>query len=51
MDLNHIRIAVTVISLGLFLVLMAWTWWPTRRGAHAAASLLPFEGEAGSSHE
>ncbi len=42
MDINHIRSIVTLLSLALFLALMAWTWWPTRRAAHDAAAQLPF---------
>jgi len=45
MDLNEIRSAVTLFSLLLFLGLVAWTWWPTRRRALATAAMLPFEGE------
>jgi cytochrome c oxidase cbb3-type subunit 4 len=45
MDLNDIRSLVTLISLALFLGLMAWTWWPARRQAHDAAALLPFVDE------
>jgi len=43
MDLNDVRILVTVSSLALFLALMAWTWWPGRKRAHDAAAQLPFE--------
>jgi cytochrome c oxidase cbb3-type subunit 4 len=45
MDLNDIRSLVTLLSLTLFLGLMAWTWWPTRQRAHDAAAHLPFEGD------
>ena len=45
MDLNDIRSLVTLISLALFLGLMAWTWWPARRRDHDAAALLPFDDE------
>lgn len=45
MDINDIRSIVTLFSLGLFLVLLTWTWWPTRRRAHDAAAQLPFAGE------
>ena len=45
MDLNDVRSLVTLVSLGLFLGLMAWTWWPSHRRAHDDAALLPFEGE------
>jgi cytochrome c oxidase cbb3-type subunit 4 len=46
MDLNDIRSLVTLLSLGLFLALMVWTWWPTRRDDLEAAAQLPFKGEA-----
>jgi len=46
MDLNDVRSLITLLSLALFLGLMAWTFWPTRRGAHEAAARLPFDGEA-----
>jgi len=46
MDLNDIRSLVTLLSLMLFVALMAWTWWPTRRRAHEDAARLPFEGDA-----
>jgi cytochrome c oxidase cbb3-type subunit 4 len=45
MDINLIRSLVTLLSLALFVGLMAWTWWPQRRGAHEAAAQLPFEDE------
>ena len=45
MDLNDIRIAVTVSSLLLFIGLVLHTWSRNRRGAHEAAQQLPFEGE------
>ena len=47
MDLNTLRILVTVASLALFLGLIAWTWWPGRQAAHDAAARLPFAEEAG----
>ncbi len=46
MDLNDIRSAVTLVSLVLFVALMAWTWRPDRKDAHAEAARLPFAGEA-----
>ena len=47
MDLNDVRSLVTLLSLVLFLGLMAWTWWPGRKQAHEIAARLPFDGEAG----
>jgi len=46
MDLNDIRSIVTLLSLALFLALMVWTWWPTRRPGLDAAAQLVFTGEA-----
>jgi cytochrome c oxidase cbb3-type subunit 4 len=51
MDLNDIRSLVTLLSLCLFLALMAWTWWPTRRAVAEEAAQLPFTGEAGFANE
>jgi len=45
MDINDVRSLVTLLGLGLFLALVAWTWWPARRQAHASAAALPFQGE------
>ena len=46
MDMNDVRSLVTLLSFTLFLGLMAWSWWPARRGIYDAAARLPFEGEA-----
>jgi cbb3-type cytochrome oxidase subunit 3 len=45
MDLNDIRSGVTLAGLLLFIALVAWTWWPSRRAAHQSAAAAPFEGE------
>ena len=45
MDVNDLRITVTVISLALFLVLMVHTYSRKRRSEHEQAALLPFLGE------
>jgi cytochrome c oxidase cbb3-type subunit 4 len=42
MDVNTLRIAVTVAGLALFLVLVAHTWSRRRVADHEAAALLPF---------
>ena len=42
MDINDLRIAVTVTSLVLFVALMVHTWSRKRRAEHEAAALLPF---------
>ena len=40
MDINDLRIAVTVASLVLFLALMVHTWSRNRRREHEAAARL-----------
>jgi cbb3-type cytochrome oxidase subunit 3 len=45
MDLNDVRSLVTLLGLSLFLGLMVWIWWPSRRDAFDAAAMLPFDGE------
>ena len=45
MDINDLRIAVTLISLLLFVLLMLHTWSRRRSSEYAQAALLPFEGE------
>lgn len=42
MDVNTLRIAVTVAGLALFLVLVLHTWSRRRQADHEAAALLPF---------
>ncbi len=42
MDVNTLRIAVTVVGLALFLVLVLHTWSRRRRADHDAAAMLPF---------
>jgi cytochrome c oxidase cbb3-type subunit 4 len=44
MDINDLRVTVTVISLVLFLALMVHTWSRRRSAEHADAALLPFMG-------
>jgi cytochrome c oxidase cbb3-type subunit IV len=46
MDINHIRSAVTVFGLVLFIALVRWAWAARRRSAFDAAAMLPFEGDA-----
>jgi len=46
-DVNTIRIAVTVSGLVLFLALVLHTWSRSRKAEHEAAAMLPFIGEAG----
>jgi cbb3-type cytochrome oxidase subunit 3 len=45
MDLNAIRIAVTVTSLVLFVALVLHTWSRRRSAEHDAAAALPLQGE------
>jgi cbb3-type cytochrome oxidase subunit 3 len=47
MDVNDLRITVTVVSLVLFLALMARTWSRSRKAEYDAAAMLPFSGESG----
>ena len=46
MDVNDLRVAVTVSSLVLFIALMLHTWSRRRSADHEAAAHLPFEGES-----
>ena len=51
MDVNDIRIAVTVMGLVLFVALMVHTWSRRRTAEHHEAALLPFTGEgSGTAH-
>jgi cytochrome c oxidase cbb3-type subunit IV len=50
-DINHIRSAVTVVGLVLFLALVRWAWAARRRDAFDAAAQLPFESEQEQEHE
>lgn len=47
MDVNDLRVAITVASLLLFVALMLHTWSRGRRAEHEAAARLPFIGEEG----
>ena len=42
MDVNDLRVAVTVTGLVLFLVLVVHTYSRRRRADHEAAAMLPF---------
>jgi cytochrome c oxidase cbb3-type subunit 4 len=46
MDVNTIRVAVTVSGLVLFLALVLHTWSRARKAEHEAAALLPFVDES-----
>ena len=45
MDVNDLRITITIVSLVLFLALMAYTWSRRRKAEYDAAAMLPFAGE------
>ena len=45
MDINDLRIAVTLVSLILFVTLMALTYSRKRRAGYEEAAMLPFVGE------
>ncbi len=52
MDINDMRIAVTVISLLLFIALVAHTWSRRRNAEYESAAQLPFiEDGAGNTNE
>ena len=42
MDINDLRVATTILSLLLFLGIMAWTWSQRRRAGFEEAARLPF---------
>lgn len=42
MDINDLRAGVTVLSLALFIGIMAWTWASKRREGFEEAAQLPF---------
>lgn len=47
MDINDLRVATEVLSLTLFIGIMAWAWSSRRREAFDEAAQLPFvDGDA-----
>jgi cytochrome c oxidase cbb3-type subunit IV len=42
MDINDLRAGVTVLSLALFIGIMAWTWARKRHSGFDEAARLPF---------
>jgi cytochrome c oxidase cbb3-type subunit IV len=42
MDVNDLRIVVTLVSLALFIALMVHTWSRRRNAEHDAAAHIPF---------
>ena len=45
MDVNDLRVAVTLMGFVLFLVLVVHTYSRRRRADHEAAAMLPFLGD------
>jgi len=43
MDINTIRIAVTLISFAIFITIVAWAMSPSSRAGFEEAARLPFE--------
>ena len=43
MDINTLRIAITVIAFLFFLAIVAWAWSGARRSRFDEAALLPFD--------
>ena len=41
MGINELRVAVTVVSLAVFIAIVVWAW----RGHFEAAAALPLEGD------
>jgi cbb3-type cytochrome oxidase subunit 3 len=52
-DVNDLRILVTLCGLCLFIALVTWQWRPSRRAEHDAAAQLPFldDSAQGAKHE
>lgn len=46
MDINTLRIIVTITGLAAFLWLVGWTWSRARLAAHDEAAQLPFAEDA-----
>jgi cytochrome c oxidase cbb3-type subunit 4 len=45
MDVNDLRIAVTVVSFACFAGIVAWAWSRGNRSRFDEAALLPFAGD------
>lgn len=45
MDLNDLRVAVTLLSFAIFIGIVAWAMARRRRDAFDAAARLPFEAD------
>jgi len=44
-DVNHLRTAITVLSLLLFVGIWVWAWRRGNRARFDEAARLPFDGE------
>jgi cytochrome c oxidase cbb3-type subunit IV len=53
MDINDLRIVVTLLSFAVFIGIVVWAWSARNRKAFDEAAMLPFADEAspGSRHE
>jgi cytochrome c oxidase cbb3-type subunit IV len=45
MDVNDLRIAVTVVGFFLFVAIVVWTYRPARKAQFDDAAQLPFRSE------
>ncbi|TXI21008.1 MAG: CcoQ/FixQ family Cbb3-type cytochrome c oxidase assembly chaperone [Roseateles sp.] len=45
MGINELRVAVTLVSLAVFIGIVVWAWSARRREGFEVAAQLPFEGE------
>lgn len=45
MGINELRVAVTLVSLAVFIGIVVWAWSSRRRESFNEAARLPFEGE------
>jgi cytochrome c oxidase cbb3-type subunit 4 len=45
MDINDLRVVVTLLSFAAFAGIVAWAWSSRRRQAFDEASMLPFADE------
>ena len=46
MDVNTLRVAVTLLSFAAFIGIVAWAWSRRNRGRFQEGSMLPFAGDA-----
>jgi cytochrome c oxidase cbb3-type subunit 4 len=43
--INELRVAVTLVSLAVFIGIVVWAWSASRRERFDAAAELPFQGD------